>query len=319
MSILDFLRSDGSIVINKKMAHKLGLNATIILAEVIALQKYWEKRGKLDKENMFFCTIEDMQEHTTLKKDTQSRAIKVLVELGLITTKQKSTPSKRYFKIHEEAITAYVLGLREDSETLGSQNAKPDNGADQSPQKDEKPDNGQVSQIENPRERNMRIQENAKSEGNNTDLKNTYSLKQEEDEEEESPPTRSAGMDSMIEMDIKRLKAKYPRYQEITQEMAKAAKEIGRPIYAEEEYFLERADQIPVHEATLLSIYNTIKFELDRSRGATHAYTLIDNVFANFHHNLEKDRIKIDLAKWFLTTWTNERISLEQKAMMKRS
>lgn len=103
-NILDLLRSDGSIVINKSLANKIGLEETIIYAELISQFKFWEGRGQLVNNDWFFCTIEKLEKHTTIKRTRQSRVINQLVKLGLIETKQMGLPAKRHFRITDKII-----------------------------------------------------------------------------------------------------------------------------------------------------------------------------------------------------------------------
>jgi hypothetical protein len=108
MSVLDLLRSDGSIVVNKFLAKLIGLNEAIILSELVSWHKFYEDRNELDSAGMFFCTSEKMQDNTTLSKHLQSKAITNLVDGGLIETKQKGLPAKRYFKINEQALSELI-------------------------------------------------------------------------------------------------------------------------------------------------------------------------------------------------------------------
>jgi len=100
MSLLDLLRSDGSIVVNKKLAHAIGIDAAIMYSELISKQFYFESRGQISEDGFFFNTIENMQEDTALSKYQQTKAIKKLVELELIHHKNRGLPQKRYFKIN---------------------------------------------------------------------------------------------------------------------------------------------------------------------------------------------------------------------------
>lgn len=104
MLILDLLRSDGSIIVNKKLARSLGIDAAIMYSEIISKQKYFEDRNQLTEDGFFFNTVENMQEDTTLSKDKQLRAIKVLKRHGLIQQSNRGIPQKRYFKVVENEI-----------------------------------------------------------------------------------------------------------------------------------------------------------------------------------------------------------------------
>lgn len=110
MSILQVLRADGSIVVNKFLAQSLGLDAAIILSELIGWHTFFAERDRLDDEGMFFCTVDKLEENTTLSEHQQRKAVNKLEALGLIKTKRKGLPAKRYFTIDEDAITQLVIG-----------------------------------------------------------------------------------------------------------------------------------------------------------------------------------------------------------------
>lgn len=99
ISLLDLLRADGSIVVNKALAHAIGLNEAIVYSELVSLNEYWRKHEKLTDGEWFFCTVENLEKNTTIKQKTQQRTIKNLENLGLIETRRRGLPAKRYFKI----------------------------------------------------------------------------------------------------------------------------------------------------------------------------------------------------------------------------
>jgi hypothetical protein len=108
MSVLDLLRADGSIVVNKFMAKLIGLNEAIVLSELISWHKFHEDRNELKEDGLFYMTVEKLENNTTLTKHLQSKAITNLINYGLIEMKLKDLPAKRHFKIIIEAITDLV-------------------------------------------------------------------------------------------------------------------------------------------------------------------------------------------------------------------
>lgn len=99
MSMFDLLRSDGSIVVNKKLARSIGLDAAILYSELLSWHYYYEKENKLDDNGSFYKIAKDLTEYTTLSQRLQRNAVKVLEEKGLIETEIKGMPAQRYFKI----------------------------------------------------------------------------------------------------------------------------------------------------------------------------------------------------------------------------
>lgn len=109
--LIDLLRADGSIVVNKRLAHAIGIDAAILFSELISKEKYFKDRSQLTDDGFFFNTVENIQADTTLSKDKQLKALKVLVENGLIKQENRGLPRKRYFKVikNEENIKRILL------------------------------------------------------------------------------------------------------------------------------------------------------------------------------------------------------------------
>lgn len=107
-AILETLRSDGSIIVNKKLAKEIGINEAIMYSELISKYLYFRKNNMLEN-GYFYNTIENMQEDTSLTETLQSKAIKKLLSLELIDYKRKGIPAKRYFKINHNNIIIDIL------------------------------------------------------------------------------------------------------------------------------------------------------------------------------------------------------------------
>lgn len=112
MTLLELLRSDGSIIINKKLAHALGIDAAIMYSELISKYFYFEARSQLTEDGYFFNTVENMQEDTCLSKYQQTKAIKVLVKEKLINHQNRGIPQKRFFKVnYDEQLLLKIIGI----------------------------------------------------------------------------------------------------------------------------------------------------------------------------------------------------------------
>ena len=134
-SLIELLRSDGSIVINKTLAKNIGLNEAIIYSELLSRYCYFSNRNELTADGYFFNTVQDLEDGTTLNDYSQRKAIKKLEELGLIKCDKRDIPAKRYFKIVDdiEVIIKYLKNdesLRTSSlkfKELDIENLKPNN------------------------------------------------------------------------------------------------------------------------------------------------------------------------------------------------
>jgi len=92
----------GFIRVHKGLMKKVGINAAIVYGELVSLFEYWNKRGELTEYNgrmWFYCTIEELEEKTTLKRDAQDKAIAKLVDAGLIEVQRFGHRAKRYFYV----------------------------------------------------------------------------------------------------------------------------------------------------------------------------------------------------------------------------
>ena len=124
MSILKFLASDGFLTVNKHIAKAVGLDAAVLLAELASSYNYFETAGQLT-DGMFYETVERIEENTTLSKYQQAKAVKVLEEAGILTTKKIGIPAKRYFSINEDALLALVDHKKSKNSTTVSEKTKP--------------------------------------------------------------------------------------------------------------------------------------------------------------------------------------------------
>ena len=77
-TIYDLLRSDGSIVINKKLIHSIGLHEAIVFSELLSRYNYFQTKGQLQKDGSFFNTYEDLQSATSLSEKQQRKASREL-------------------------------------------------------------------------------------------------------------------------------------------------------------------------------------------------------------------------------------------------
>ena len=100
MNIIDYIATDGYIIVNKEIARCLGLEEAVLLGELSAKYNYWEDRNLLDEEGFFFATAEDIEHETGLSAYKQRTAFKNLESKNIIETKFKGVPPKKYFKIN---------------------------------------------------------------------------------------------------------------------------------------------------------------------------------------------------------------------------
>ena len=159
--ILDLLRSDGSIILNKKMIKVLGLEATALYSELLSRYKYFSDRGQLTDDGFFYNTVEDIEEVTALSDYQQRKIISKLVKLGLLETKVMGIPAKRYFKIIQNEHKLYeMLSLNSSSQKT----------SELSSQKTSELSSQKTSELSSQKTSELVVK---KLEGNNTNINNT--------------------------------------------------------------------------------------------------------------------------------------------------
>ena len=102
MDIRKLTDTNDFITVNKEIARCLGLEEAVLLGELASKYNYLEDRNLLDEEGFFFATAEDIEHETSLSAYKQRTAFKNLESKGIIETKFKGVPPKKYFKIKEE-------------------------------------------------------------------------------------------------------------------------------------------------------------------------------------------------------------------------
>jgi hypothetical protein len=114
--VFELLRNAGSIVINKALMHRLGVNEAIIYYEIVSRYSYFAKEDMLTEDGYFYNTVDDLQLATAIGEKAQNSAIKKLMTLGLIDKKLKGTPARRHFKIIDNM--NLILSLIEEGKTV---------------------------------------------------------------------------------------------------------------------------------------------------------------------------------------------------------
>lgn len=114
-SLIELLRADGSITVNKNMSNVLGLETTVLYSELLSKYRYFKKHNQLSDDGYFFSTVIDLEYSTSLSKKKQLKCIKTLQSIGLVEVDLRGLPAKRYFKINLDDKTlnnlSYIIEL----------------------------------------------------------------------------------------------------------------------------------------------------------------------------------------------------------------
>jgi len=118
--IYELLRSDGSIVVNKKLIFGIGHNEATVYAELLSRYYYFKEKKQLQPDGSFFNTIIDLTLGTGIYERAQRTSITKLQKLNLIKVIKKGIPQKRYFFINTDPklIEKYLIEGTEKMEEL---------------------------------------------------------------------------------------------------------------------------------------------------------------------------------------------------------
>jgi hypothetical protein len=97
--VIDLLRADGSIVVNKNLARNIGLDCAVLYSELASKYKYFKQKGKLTSDGYFFNTVDNLEIDTCLSSYQQRECLKKLEKYGLVQIVRRGLPAKRFFKI----------------------------------------------------------------------------------------------------------------------------------------------------------------------------------------------------------------------------
>ena len=101
------LSSSAYLVVNKRLARQIGLNAVVLLADLISKENYFIINGTI-KNGWFYNTSKNIERDTTLTNYQQKKAIKKLEDIGFIETSLKGMPATLHFKIIENKILTFL-------------------------------------------------------------------------------------------------------------------------------------------------------------------------------------------------------------------
>mgnify|MGYP003646360993 FL=1 len=111
MKIKSILSQGAFWQINKSLAQKVGLEAALLLSDLIDRESYFDSRDMLisiNGEGYFFVTGEQLEESTTLSYHKQRKCLKKLKDAGMIKTFLRGVPAKTHYKIVENKIWSYL-------------------------------------------------------------------------------------------------------------------------------------------------------------------------------------------------------------------
>lgn len=123
------LFASGATNIPNTLIRIVGLREAALFTELNYKRWRLEEQGKLDEDGMFFETVEQISQKLGMKRDEQATLITHLKSAGLLETKVKGLPAKRYFKINTVRLGEMLFNslVRGDNSISYRQNRELDN------------------------------------------------------------------------------------------------------------------------------------------------------------------------------------------------
>lgn len=118
------LKQGNYLTVIKPLAHKIGLEETIILMELVGMEEYKEQKQELreeilksdnkkinrnkaifyKKDRAFECTATELELATTIKRKKQITILNRMAEMNLLSVDQRGLPAKRFIVLNHENI-----------------------------------------------------------------------------------------------------------------------------------------------------------------------------------------------------------------------
>lgn len=108
MTISQFLNQKESLKIPKLLIQAVGLDAAVMLMNLVQDYDYWEKNQRAE-EGWIYPTSREMAQRSQFSSMKQHKLLEKLKSLGLISIEnygeaKRSRPAKRYIKVNEDAL-----------------------------------------------------------------------------------------------------------------------------------------------------------------------------------------------------------------------
>lgn len=107
--VFELLKGNGCVVLNKAIMKILGIEAALLLGELLSEYAYYEDREELTEDGYFFSKSENIERNTTLSYYKQSEALKILQSYGFVETELRGVPARKYFRLDLDNILKFTL------------------------------------------------------------------------------------------------------------------------------------------------------------------------------------------------------------------
>jgi hypothetical protein len=103
-------------ILNKALAKNVGVDAALLLSDLISKREYFATRGELKEDGSFFNTRENILKDTTLSLHRQNKALRILEEKQFLKFNNKGVPPKTRFILDLDYISKMISVYHEDDD-----------------------------------------------------------------------------------------------------------------------------------------------------------------------------------------------------------
>lgn len=103
MNVLKMIGSTAFLMANKEIIRLTDIETAILYSDLAGAQDYWSEKNEI-QDGYFYRTQNEIELNTTLSAKVQLRCLRLLEDKGLIKTKLKGLPAKKYFCIDSECM-----------------------------------------------------------------------------------------------------------------------------------------------------------------------------------------------------------------------
>lgn len=100
--------------INKRLAKKVGIEAALLLSDLISKREYFIINKDISITDWFFNTAENIEMDTLLTPHKQREAIKLLIEHNFLEVKLMGIPAKNHFKVNDIQLLKFLTTRSEE-------------------------------------------------------------------------------------------------------------------------------------------------------------------------------------------------------------
>lgn len=117
--LYNMLSDDAFWMVNKRLAQVVGIEAALLLADLISREKYWVRHKKIGVGGGFFVTARELETDFFVKRYTRQSMQNELLKAGYLKIIKRGQPARNFFYLQHKKIID-TLSSVQNNDTLES-------------------------------------------------------------------------------------------------------------------------------------------------------------------------------------------------------